>query len=131
MPRNPIEYGNLLKEKISKFAVNCWLVNTGWSGGVYGVGKRISIQDTRRLLDAALSGELSNAKMRKDKNFGFSVPLTVKEIDEAILDPRNTWSNTSEYDEQAKKLVKMFIENFVKFESDVEDKILASGPVTN
>jgi len=69
--------------------------------------------------------------MRKDKNFGFSVPLTVKEIDEAILDPRNTWSNTSEYDEQAKKLVNMFIENFVKFESDVEDKILASGPVTN
>ena len=131
MPRNPIEYGNLLKDKISKFSVDCWLVNTGWSGGVYGVGKRISIKDTRRLLDAALSGELSNTQMRKDKNFGFSVPLTVKEIDEAILDPRNTWSNTSEYDEQAKKLVKMFIENFVKFESDVEDKILASGPVTN
>ena len=131
MPRNPIEYGNLLKDKISKFSVDCWLVNTGWSGGVYGVGKRISIKDTRRLLDAALSGELSNTQMRKDKNFGFSVPLTVKEIDEAILDPRNTWSNTSEYDEQAKKLVNMFIENFVKFESDVEDKILASGPVTN
>ena len=131
MPRNPIEYGNLLKDKISKFSVDCWLVNTGWLGGVYGVGKRISIKDTRRLLDAALSSELSNTLMRKDKNFGFSVPLTVKEIDEAILDPRNTWSNTSEYDEQAKKLVKMFIENFVKFESDVEDKILASGPVTN
>ena len=113
MPRNPIEYGNLLKEKISKFAVDCWLVNTGWSGGVYGVGKRISIKDTRRLLDAALSGELSNAQMRKDKNFGFSVPLTVKDIDEAILDPRKTWSNASEYDEQAKKLVNMFIENFL------------------
>ena len=131
MPRNPIEYGNLLKDKISKFSVDCWLVNTGWAGGVYGVGKRISIKDTRRLLDAALSGELSNTQMRKDKNFGFSVPLTVKEIDEAILDPRKTWSNASEYDEQAKKLVNMFIENFVKFEPDVEDKILASGPITS
>ena len=84
MPRNPIEYGNLLKEKISKHNVDCWLVNTGWSGGVYGVGKRISIKNTRRLLDAALSGELANAEMRKDINFGFLVPLEVNGINGSL-----------------------------------------------
>ena len=118
----------MLKEKISKHNVDCWLVNTGWSGGVYGVGKRISIKNTRRLLDAALSGELSNVEMRKDDNFGFFVPLEVNGIDESVLDPRSTWANSTEYDLQAKKLVSMFIDNFVKFESDVEEKILNSGP---
>ncbi len=128
MPRNPIEYGNLLKDKISKHNVDCWLVNTGWSGGVYGVGKRISIKNTRRLLDAALSGELSNVKMRKDENFGFFVPLEVNGINGSVLDPRSTWADSSEYDLQAKKLVNMFIDNFVKFESDVEEEIINSGP---
>ena len=131
MPRNPIEYGNLLKEKISKHNVNCWLVNTGWSGGVYGIGKRISIKDTRTLLNAALSDELDNIEMRKDSNFGFSVPLIVKNIDSNILDPRNTWQNKDDYDRQAKKLVQMFIDNFVKFESDVEEQVRKSGPVSN
>jgi len=131
MPRNPIEYGNLLKEKISKHNVNCWLVNTGWLGGVYGVGKRISIKDTRTLLNAALSGELDNVEMRKDNNFGFSVPLNVKNIDSNILDPRNTWVNKDDYDNQAKKLVQMFIDNFVQFQSDVEEKIRESGPISN
>ena len=131
MPRNPIEYGNLLKEKISKYDVNCWLVNTGWSGGVYGTGKRISIKDTRTLLNAALSGELEDLEMRKDNNFGFHVPLEVENIDNNILDPRNTWQDKNEYDLQAKKLVKMFIDNFVKFESDVEEKVRASGPVSS
>ena len=131
MPRNPIEYGNLLKEKISKYDVNCWLVNTGWSGGVYGTGKRISIKDTRTLLNAALSGELEDLEMRKDNNFGFHVPLEVENIDNNILDPRNTWQDKNEYDLQAKKLVKMFIDNFVKFESDVEENVRASGPVSS
>ena len=92
------------------------------------MGERISIKNTRRLLDAALSGELSNVEMRKDKNFGFFVPLEVNGIDGSVLDPRSTWANVSEYDLQAKKLVSMFIENFIKFESDVEEKILNSGP---
>ena len=131
MPRNPIEYGNLLKEKISKHNVHCWLVNTGWSGGVYGIGKRISIKDTRTLLNAALSGELDNIEMRKDNNFGFSVPLKVKNIDSNILDPRNTWQNKDDYDSQAKKLIQMFIDNFVQFQSDVEEKVRKSGPISN
>ena len=131
MPRNPIEYGNLLKKKISDHEVDCWLVNTGWSGGVYGVGERISIKNTRTLLNAALSGELANTEMRKDPNFGFSVPVKVDGINEQILDPKKTWQSESDYDAQAKKLVQMFISNFTKFESDVEENVKASGPIAN
>ena len=129
MPRNPIEYGDLLKDKISKFNVDCWLVNTGWSGGIYGVGKRISIKNTRTLLNAALSGNLSSVEMKKDENFGFEVPLSVNGVDAKILNPRDTWADPEAYDIQAKKLVSMFIENFKKFENDVEDAIRSAGPI--
>jgi phosphoenolpyruvate carboxykinase (ATP) len=129
MPRNPIEYGDLLKKKISEHEVDCWLVNTGWIGGVYGVGKRISIKDTRILLNAALSGELANIEMRKDENFGFEVPLNVNKVNSLILNPKNSWSDPIAYDLQAKKLVSMFIENFTKFEDDVDDNVRSSGPV--
>ena len=131
MPRNPIEYGNLLKKKISDHEVDCWLVNTGWSGGVYGVGERISIKNTITLLNAALSGKLANTEMRKDPNFGFSVQVKVDGINEQILDPKQTWHSESDYDAQAKKLVQMFISNFTKFESDVEENVKASGPIAN
>jgi phosphoenolpyruvate carboxykinase (ATP) len=131
MPRNPIEYGDLLKDKISKFNVNCWLVNTGWSGGIYGVGKRISIKNTRTLLNAALSGNLSSVEMKKDENFGFEVPLTVNGVDAKILNPKDTWADPEAYDIQAKKLISMFIENFKKFENDVEDNVRKSGPISN
>ena len=129
MPRNPIEYGDLLKNKISKHNVNCWLVNTGWIGGVYGVGKRISIKDTRTLLNAALSGELSGIEMRKDASFGFEVPLSVNNVDSNILNPMNTWASQEAYNLQAKKLVSMFIDNFSKFENNVDDNIKSAGPV--
>ena len=131
MPRNPIEYGNLLKKKISEFDVNCWLVNTGWSGGVYGVGERISIKNTRHLLNEALSGNLSNIEMRKDENFGFMIPISIAGIDSSILNPRNTWTDPNAYDAQANKLINMFIENFKKFEADVDEKIKSSGPIIN
>ena len=130
MPRNPIEYGDLLKNKISEHNVNCWLVNTGWIGGVYGVGKRISIKDTRTLLNAALSGELADAEMRKDENFGFLVPLNVNNVDSKILDPKNSWEDPSSYDTQAKKLVSMFIDNFTQFENDVDENVKSSGPIS-
>tara|TARA_Y200000002_G_scaffold304653_1_gene260296 strand:+ start:93 stop:1673 length:1581 start_codon:yes stop_codon:yes gene_type:complete len=129
MPRNPIEYGDLLKKKISEHNVDCWLVNTGWIGGVYGVGKRISIKDTRTLLNAALSGELSTVEMRKDENFGFEVPLTVNNVDSQVLNPKNSWEDQNAYDLQAKKLVSMFIENFTKFENDVDANVRSSGPL--
>ncbi|MDA9865034.1 phosphoenolpyruvate carboxykinase (ATP), partial [Pelagibacterales bacterium] len=122
---------NLLKKKISEFSVDCWLVNTGWSGGVYGVGERISIKNTRHLLNEALSGNLSNIEMRKDENFGFMIPISIAGIDSSILNPRNTWTDPNAYDAQANKLINMFIENFKKFEADVDEKIKSSGPIIN
>ena len=129
MPRNPIEYGDLLKNKISEHSVDCWLVNTGWTGGVYGVGERISIKNTRTLLNAALSGELTNVEMRKDENFGFQVPLAVNNVNSEILNPKNSWGDPDAYDVQAKKLVTMFIDNFTQFENDVDEKVKSSGPI--
>ena len=129
MPRNPIEYGNLLKKKISEFSVDCWLVNTGWSGGVYGVGERISIKNTRHLLNEALLGNLSKIEMRKDKNFGFMVPISIDGINSQILNPRDTWVDPEAYDSQANKLINMFIENFKKFEADVDENIKSAGPI--
>ncbi len=88
MPRHPSVYGNLLKERIAKGNVTCWLVNTGWTGGSYGTGSRMPIKATRALLNAALDGSLNSATFRKDPNFGFEVPVSVPGVDSAILDPR-------------------------------------------
>ena len=93
MPRHPSVYGNLLKERIAKGGVQCWLLNTGWTGGKYGVGKRMPIKATRALLNAALDGSLNDAEFRKDPNFGFDVPVSVPGVDDKILDPRSTWAN--------------------------------------
>ena len=98
MPRHPSVYGNLLKERIAKGGVSCWLVNTGWTGGKYGTGSRMPIKATRALLNAALDGTLNNAEFRKDPNFGFEVPVAVEGVDSAILDPRSTWADKDEYD---------------------------------
>jgi len=130
MPRNAIEYGDLLKEKISKFNVDCWLLNTGWSGGVYGIGERISIKSTRTILNEVLSGNLAIGKMRRDDHFGFYVPLEVNGINKTILTPRNTWKDHEAYNTQAKKLVSMFIQNFQEFVNDVEENIKSAGPIS-
>ena len=94
MPRHPSEYGNLLRELIAHHGVDCWLVNTGWTGGAYGTGKRMPIKATRALLAAALDGSLKWADFRTDANFGFEVPVAVAGVDRAILDPRSTWADT-------------------------------------
>ncbi|MGH6859489.1 MAG: phosphoenolpyruvate carboxykinase, partial [Phyllobacterium sp.] len=119
MPRHPSEYGNLLRQLIAGHGVDCWLVNTGWTGGAYGTGKRMPIKATRALLTAALDGSLKNAEFRTDPNFGFAVPVAVPGVDASILDPRSTWADKPGYDAQASKLVDMFIRNFDKFESHV------------
>lgn len=129
MPRHPAEYGNLLRDLIDRHGVDCWLVNTGWTGGAYGVGRRMPIKATRALLTAALSGELKSARFRTDPNFGFSVPVAVEGVDSSILDPRSTWSDGAAYDAQAKKLVSMFITNFAKFEDHVDSKVRDAAPV--
>ncbi|MDB5667215.1 MAG: phosphoenolpyruvate carboxykinase, partial [Alphaproteobacteria bacterium] len=98
MPRHPTVYGNLLKERIAKGGVTCWLVNTGWTGGKYGVGSRMPIKATRALLNAALDGSLNSAEFRKDPYFGFEVPVAVPGVDSAILNPRDTWADKADYD---------------------------------
>ncbi len=128
MPRHPSVSGNLLKERIAKGKVDCWLVNTGWTGGKYGVGKRMPIQATRALLNAALDGSLKNANFRKDPNFGFDVPVEVPGVDTAILDPRETWVDKQEYDRTAAKLVDLFVANFAEFAEHVDEGVRQSGP---
>ena len=128
MPRHPSVYGNLLKERIAKGQVTCWLVNTGWTGGKYGVGSRMPIKATRALLNAALDGSLNHATFRKDPNFGFEVPVAVPGVDGAILDPRSTWADKAEYDRTAEKLVRLFIDNFAQFADHVDQGVREAAP---
>jgi phosphoenolpyruvate carboxykinase (ATP) len=128
MPRHPSEYGNLLRDLIARHEVDCWLVNTGWTGGAYGTGQRMPIGVTRTLLAAVLDGSLKNAEFRTDANFGFKVPVAVEGVDSAILDPRSTWADTAAYDAQARKLVEMFSRNFEKFEQHVDRDVMDAAP---
>ena len=128
MPRHPSIYGNLLKERIAKGGVDCWLVNTGWTGGSYGTGHRMPIKVTRALLNAALDGSLNSAEFRTDPNFGFRVPIAVAGVDSTILDPRETWADKAAYDATAQKLVGLFIENFSEFADHVDQSVLESAP---
>ncbi|HWJ71486.1 MAG TPA: phosphoenolpyruvate carboxykinase [Sphingobium sp.] len=123
MPRKPSVYGNLLKERIAKGGVRCWLVNTGWTGGKYGVGSRMPIRVTRALLNAALDGSLNDAEFRIDPNFGFEVPVAVAGVDSQILNPRETWADKAAFDETARTLVRQFVENFAQFEDDVDASV--------
>jgi phosphoenolpyruvate carboxykinase (ATP) len=129
MPRRPTVYGNLLKERIARGGADCWLVNTGWTGGKYGTGKRMPIKATRALLNAALDGSLKNVEFRKDPNFGFDVPISVPGVDTSILDPRSTWADKDEYDRTAAKLVDLFVANFAEFAPHVDEGVRQSGPV--
>ena len=128
MPRHPSDYGNLLRKLIAEHKVDCWLVNTGWTGGAYGVGKRMPIKATRALLAAALDGSLNGAEFRTDPNFGFAVPVEVPGVDSAILDPRSTWADQNAYDVQAQKLAQMFAANFEKFISHVDAEVVDASP---
>jgi phosphoenolpyruvate carboxykinase (ATP) len=128
MPRHPSVYGNLLKKRIAEGEVDCRLFNTGWTGGKYGVGKRMPIKETRALLEAALDGSLKSAKFRKDPNFGFDVPVAVPGVDSSILEPRRTWADPAEYDRTAAKLVDLFVQNFAEFAPHVDEGIRQSGP---
>ena len=128
LPRHPSVYGNLLRELISAHGVDCWLVNTGWTGGKYGVGRRMPIKVTRTLLTAALDGSLKDAKFRTDPYFGFSVPTQLPGVEPHLLYPQKTWQNKSEFDQTARKLVSMFQKNFVQFEEHVDADVRAAAP---
>jgi len=128
LPRHPEVYGKMLAERIARDGADCWLVNTGWTGGAYGTGKRMPIKATRALLAAALDGSLKASGFRTDANFGFEVPVAVPGVDSAILDPRSTWADKAAYDRQAARLVGMFAVNFEKFESHVDAVVLGAAP---
>jgi phosphoenolpyruvate carboxykinase (ATP) len=127
MPRRPEVYGKLLQEKIAQYGSECWLVNTGWTGGAFGTGKRMPIRATRALLTAALNGSLSAGEFRKDANFGFEVPVACEGVDDALLDPRSTWADPAAYDAQAAKLVAMFADNFAQYVPHIDDDVKAAA----
>ncbi len=128
MVLSPSVYANLLGEKIARHKVSVWLVNTGWSGGPYGVGKRIQIAYTRALVAAALSGALDSVPTVTDPIFGVAVPTSCPGVPADVLTPRNTWPDPAAYDAQARKLAAMFNENFKAFAADVTPDVLAAGP---
>ena len=128
LPLRPAIYGNLLREYMERHHVDCWLVNTGWTGGKFGVGRRMPIRVTRRLLAAALDGSLQKADFRTDPHFGLAVPREVPGVEPHILDPIRTWRKKQEFAETAGRLVQMFRDNFRKFEDDADENVRAAGP---
>ena len=116
LPLHPTVYADMLAERMRKYKVPCFLVNTGWTGGGYGVGKRIPLAVTRELINAALSGALIKVETRRDENFGFAVPVAVEGVEAKFLNPRSCWADGKAYDAAAAKLVELFAENFKKFE---------------
>jgi len=127
MPRRPEVYGKLLQAKIAKHGATCWLVNTGWTGGAYGTGRRMPIKATRALLKAALDGSLAGATFRRDPNFGFEVPVALPGVEAGLLDPRRTWADGVAYDAQAVKLIGMFAENFGQYLPFIDADVRAAA----
>ena len=128
MVHHPSQYATMLKDRMLKYDVQCWLVNTGWVGGPFGVGKRISIKHTRNLLDAALNGDLNKVKYRKDKLFSFEVPLHCPDIPEDLMEPSNSWGNKDEYWKRYDALAAQFIDNFKLFEEYCPQEVIDAGP---
>ena len=128
MVHHPYYYAKLLRSKAEKSGAKIWLVNTGWVGGKFGVGKRISIRYTRRMLNAALDGELDNVKYRKDKLFEFNVPLSCPDIPDKVFKPENAWGNKQEHWQKYDALAARYIENFKLFKGQVPEEIFKQGP---
>lgn len=128
LPMHPTVYAKMLGEKLEKSGAAVWLVNTGWTGGPYGVGKRMSIAHTRAMITAALEGQLKDVKTNADPVFGLGIPETVPGVPAEVLQPRNTWADEAAYDEKAKHLAGLFQANFAKFADQATDEVKAAGP---
>jgi phosphoenolpyruvate carboxykinase (ATP) len=128
LPLAPSRYATMLGERIARHEARVWLVNTGWTGGPYGTGRRIKIAHTRAMIRAALSGALDHVAYQKDPVFNIDVPATCPDVPAEVLQPRNTWTDAAAYDAQAAKLAKMFAENFKTFEGDVTQAVREAGP---
>ena len=128
LPRHPGEYARMLADRLEQYDVPVWLVNTGWTGGAYGAGKRMPIDHTRNMVRAALSGQLENVAYETDPIFGVSVPTSVPGVPAEILRPRDTWSDAAAYDAKARELAGMFAENFDDYADGVSAEVRAAGP---
>ncbi|MCK4693869.1 MAG: phosphoenolpyruvate carboxykinase (ATP), partial [Anaerolineales bacterium] len=129
MVHHPSHYAELLRRKIERYEVNCWLLNTGWVGGTYGVGKRISINYTRAMLKAALTGTLLDQEFVTDPIFRFEVPRSCDGVPSEVLDPSSAWPSQEEYMGKYRQLAMRFIDNFKKFASDCPPEVIEAGPV--
>lgn len=128
MPLHPDRYAELLGKRLTEHGSKVWLINTGWIGGPYGVGERISIPYTRAIVNAVLDGKLDDAPTRTAPVFGFEIPIQVPGVPDSVLAPRDSWEDRAAYDAQELRLARMFVENFKKFADQVTDEIRAAGP---
>jgi phosphoenolpyruvate carboxykinase (ATP) len=129
LPLNPGVYARMLGEKIARHGVHVWLVNTGWTGGAYGTGRRMDLAHTRSMVRAVLAGQLHSVRTQRDPVFGFEVPVEVPGVPATILTPRKTWADGAAYDAAAAKLARMFRENFEKYALGVSESVRAAGPL--
>jgi phosphoenolpyruvate carboxykinase (ATP) len=128
LPLHPTVYASLLRQKLSKHSAKVWLINTGWTGGPYGVGQRMSIAHTRAIVSATLSGKLDNLETFEDPIFGLHIPRHVPDIPDDVLNPRNTWSDPASYDAKATELAHRFQQNFEKYVDKAGVDLRAAGP---
>ena len=130
MPLHPTKYAEMLGNKMQEHNVNVWLINTGWSGGEYGVGKRMSLKYTRAMITAALNGELANVGFETHNIFGLEMPNTCPNVPTELLNPRNTWDNKRAYDVKVNELAEAFNSNFEQFEEYANEEIMSAAPNT-
>ena len=128
LPLHPAKYADLLGKKLRKSKANVWLINTGWSGGPYGVGNRMKLSYTRAMITAALEGALDKVDYHQHPVFGMQIPATCPHVPDHILNPRDTWADKNKYDQKAAQLAKEFVENFKKFEDQAKPEVLAASP---
>ena len=128
LPLPATTYSRMLSEKLKEHETRCYLINTGWSGGPYGVGSRIDLKETRQMVRAVIQGKLDGVETETDPFFGLNVPVEVPGVPTEVLDPRGTWDDKDAYDEQARELARLFTENFRKFEDQVDEEVREAGP---
>jgi phosphoenolpyruvate carboxykinase (ATP) len=128
LPLHPTKYAELLGKKLKKNKVNVWLINTGWSGGAYGVGSRMKLSYTRAMITAALTGKLDKIKYATLPVFGLQIPTECPEVPADILNPRNTWKDKEAYDATSNKLAASFIKNFEQYANAANEEIMAASP---
>jgi phosphoenolpyruvate carboxykinase (ATP) len=129
LPRHPNVYAGMLGKKIARHNVRVWLVNTGWTGGPYGTGRRMRIAHTRAMIAAALAGQLDAVRHKRHKVFNLDMPVSCPGVPGDVLDPRSSWTDPAHYDAQARALAHMFVANFKEFEADVAATVRDAGPL--